>query len=80
MKTTIRKIEHIVYRDLSGMPIWHMEEWVIYYESGAKRTIKGKGKTGLSKTQREWLISKKLQNVRTGFYAESATTKTRTYY
>lgn len=80
MKTNIRRIEQIVFYDLSGFIIKHMCYWKIYYTSGSERTVKGYGCENLNRTQRKWYIHTPLQNVRTGFYGESATTKTRVYY
>lgn len=80
MKATIKRIEQTVFYDLSGNKIRHMDYWEIYYSTGSKRTVKGPGAEALNKTQRAWYIKHKLQTVRTGFYCESATTRTLVYY
>lgn len=80
MKTTIKRIEQITFYDLSGRIIQHMCYWLICYASGTERTVKGHGIDNLNKTQLKWYAKHELQNVRTGFYGESAYTRTRVYY
>lgn len=80
MKATIKRIEQTVYYDLSGRIIKHMTEWKIYYTSGTVKTIKGHGFEHMNKTQRTWYTKHDLQTIFTGFFGESATTRTRVYY
>ncbi len=80
MKTKIRRMEQVVFYDLEGFMIKHMCYWLICYESGTERKIKGYGSENLTRTQRLWYMETPLRNVRTGIYGESATTRTRVYY
>ena len=76
----MKRIERVLFYDLSGRIIKHLSEWKVYYKSGTIRTVKGYGFDNLNKKQFDFYVKSKLQQIHSGFYGESATTKTFVYY